>query len=120
MHSGDYSPTNTSSRCCERSVSLPCPARSPIASVSQRAPDMPPVRIAFERRLETLPLASLLPLRTIPPEWKQSVKYKRIARSVLEIGMIEPLVVAPSADQDGRFLLLDGHLRHAVLSDAGA
>jgi ParB-like chromosome segregation protein Spo0J len=80
---------------------------------------MPPVRIAFERRLEVLPLASLLPLRTIPPEWKASTKYKRIARSVLEIGMIEPLVVAPSSDQDGRYLLLDGHLRHAVLSDAG-
>jgi len=81
---------------------------------------MPPIRIAFERRLETLPLASLLPLRTVLPEWKQSVKYKRIARSVLEIGMIEPLVVAPSPDQGGRYLLLDGHLRHAVLSDAGA
>lgn len=81
---------------------------------------MPPVRIAFKRRLEMLPLASLLPLRTVPPDWKESVKYKRIARSVLEIGMIEPLVVAPAAGQGGRYLLLDGHLRHAVLSDAGA
>src|SRR5262252_1385070 len=109
---------NISSRCCEPNDYSPSPALSPIESAPRKTLNMPPVRIAFERRLETLPLASLLPLRTVPPEWKQSVKYKRIARSVLEIGMIEPLVVAPSTDQNGRYLLLDGHLRHAVLSDA--
>jgi ParB-like chromosome segregation protein Spo0J len=75
--------------------------------------------VAFERHLETLPLASLLPLRTVPPEWKQTAKYRRIATSVSEIGVIEPLVVAPSPEQEGRFLLLDGHLRHAALTDAG-
>jgi ParB-like chromosome segregation protein Spo0J len=80
---------------------------------------MASVRIAFERHLETLPLASLLLLRTVPPEWKQTAKYKRIARSVSEVGVIEPLVVAPSPEQEGRFLLLDGHLRHAALIDAG-
>ena len=77
------------------------------------------VRIAFEPRILTLPLATLLPLRVVPEGIKQTVKYRRIAKSIAEIGLIEPLVVARSPEQQGRYLLLDGHLRHAVLADAG-
>ena len=77
------------------------------------------VRIAFERRIASLPLSNLLPLKAVPPDLKQTAKYKRIARSISEVGIIEPLVVAQSTEQDGRYLLLDGHLRYAVLTDAG-
>src|SRR5688572_4595200 len=66
-----------------------------------------------------LPLSKLLPLNTVSPELKQSAKYKQIAKSVAEVGIIEPLVVARSTDQPGHYLLLDGHIRHAVLVDAG-
>jgi hypothetical protein len=64
----------------------PSPARSPTGSAPRRTPDMPPVRIAFdERRLERChwPRGPSAPCRQT---WKQSVKYKRIARSVMEIG----------------------------------
>lgn len=77
------------------------------------------VRIAFEERIETLPLSQLLPLNAVPQELKQSAKYKQIAKSVAEVGIIEPLVVARSPDQPRHYLLLDGHIRHAVLADAG-
>ena len=77
------------------------------------------VRIAFEERIETLPLSQLLPLNAVSPELKQSAKYKQIANSVAEVGIIEPLVVARSPDQPHHYLLLDGHIRHAVLTDAG-
>lgn len=77
------------------------------------------VRIAFEERIETLPLSQLLPLNAVAPELKQSAKYKQIAKSVAEVGIIEPLVVARSPDQPRHYLLLDGHIRHAVLADAG-
>jgi len=50
------------------------------------------VRIAFEERIETLPLSQLLPLNSVSPELKQSAKYKQIAKSVAEVGIIEPLV----------------------------
>src|SRR5688572_16678995 len=66
-----------------------------------------------------LPLSKLLPLNTVSPELKQSAKYRQIAKSVAEVGIIEPLVVARSSDQPRHYLLLDGHLRHAVLTDAG-
>lgn len=77
------------------------------------------VRIAFERRIQVLPLATLLPLRAVPPPIKNSVKYKQIARSIGEIGLIEPLVVARSPTQQGRYLLLDGHMRYTALVDLG-
>jgi ParB-like chromosome segregation protein Spo0J len=78
------------------------------------------VRIAFERRIAVLPLATLLPLRTVPSAIKQTVRYRRIAKSIAEVGVIEPLVVARSREHAGRYLVLDGHVRHAILIDAGA
>jgi ParB-like chromosome segregation protein Spo0J len=76
-----------------------------------------PVKVGFERSIAVLPISALLPLKAVPDEIKQSVKFKQIARSVSEVGIIEPLVVARSEDQKGKYLLLDGHMRHAVLSD---
>ncbi len=74
-----------------------------------------PVKVGFERSIAVLPISALLPLKAVPEEIKQSVKFKQIARSVSEVGIIEPLVVARSKDQKGKYLLLDGHMRHAVL-----
>lgn len=79
-----------------------------------------PIKIGFERVVAIVPLSALLPLKTVPDEIKHSTKYKQIARSVTEIGIIEPLVVARSKDQSGRYLLLDGHMRHAALVDIAA
>lgn len=78
------------------------------------------VKIAFEPRIQVLPLSALLPLRAVSGDLKASVKYQRIMRSIAEVGIIEPLVVARSEDQKGCYLLLDGHLRLAVLGDVGA
>ena len=76
------------------------------------------VRAAFETRLVSLPIADILPLRRLTDQIIGSVKYRRIARSVAEVGVIEPLVVArpkvPSA-----WMLLDGHVRLAILKDLG-
>ena len=60
-----------------------------------------PVKVGFERSIAVLPISALLPLKTVPEAIKQSVKFKQIARSVSEIGIIEPLVVARSKDQKG-------------------
>lgn len=79
-----------------------------------------PVKIGFERAVVVLPVSALLPLKTVPDGIKQSIKYKQIARSVKEVGIIEPLVVARSKDQKGRYLLLDGHMRYTALADIAA
>lgn len=76
------------------------------------------VRAAFETRLVSLPIADILPLRRLTDQIIGSVKYRRIARSVAEVGVIEPLVVA-RPKVPGAWMLLDGHVRLAILKDLG-
>ncbi len=76
------------------------------------------VRISFERKVLLLPIKAILPLRPITKRITDSRRYGRIASSIGEIGVIEPLVVT-RADKDGRHMLLDGHLRFHVLQTRG-
>ena len=77
------------------------------------------VRISFERRLFILPLKVILPLRKLQDSVKGTAKYKRIAQSIGEVGIIEPLVVAAAKEPAGAYLLLDGHVRFAILQEQG-
>lgn len=79
---------------------------------------MDEVKIAFERDLLTVPLDEILPMRKLADKVRVSVKYRRIAQSVAEVGVIEPLVVVRSPG-GGPYMLLDGHVRHAILRDLG-
>jgi hypothetical protein len=77
------------------------------------------VKIAFEQQVLLLALVDILPSRTLPPGVKETTKYRRIAASVARLGLIEPLSVArPKAG--GQYLLLDGHVRRAILLDQGS
>ncbi|SED72804.1 ParB-like nuclease domain-containing protein [Bradyrhizobium erythrophlei] len=77
------------------------------------------VRMSFEERTLVVRLADIQPLKLVSEEVKRSAKYRQIAASIAEIGLVEPPVVARSRDVSGRFLLLDGHLRLEVLKDCG-
>lgn len=77
-----------------------------------------PVKIAFEQQVLQIPIAKLLPTRTLPKGLHESVKYRRIAASVAEVGLIEPISVA--RQRDGTFLILDGHVRLDALCALGA
>lgn len=73
-----------------------------------------PIRISFEPTVIDVPLDFLLPLRPMTTRITSSRKYARVVASIAQVGVIEPLVVA-KADDDGRHMLLDGHLRlHAL------
>ena len=77
------------------------------------------IRAAFEHQLLTLPVEALLPRKQVSPGAKERVKYKRIARSIAEVGIIEPLVVSRMGKTGDGYLLLDGHLRLAAMKDLG-
>ncbi|BBO06311.1 chromosome partitioning protein ParB [Bradyrhizobium ottawaense] len=77
------------------------------------------VRMGFEERTSVVRLADIQPLKLVSEEVKRSPKYRQIAASVAEIGLVEPPVVARSRDGQTKFLLLDGHLRFEVLRDRG-
>lgn len=76
------------------------------------------VRISFERQVIVLALSQIMPLRKLSPNVAASRKYQRIATSVGEVGVIEPLVVAKQSSSS-TYLLLDGHLRFFALLDRG-
>jgi hypothetical protein len=78
------------------------------------------VSVAFEQNCVTLEITGLLPLKTLPPTLKSSQKYRQIAASIREIGLVEPPVVARDPSQPSVYLLLDGHVRIEALKDLGA
>ena len=76
------------------------------------------VKIAFEQHVLVLPLIEILPSKMLAPGLKETVKYKRIAASVAELGLVEPLSVARQSG--GGYLLLDGHVRLSALREQGS
>ena len=78
------------------------------------------VKLACQRKVQTIPLERILPIRKLNPISKRNTKYQQIASSVREVGIIEPLVVHPQTGKTDEYLLLDGHLRLEVLKDLGA
>lgn len=77
-----------------------------------------PVKIAFEQQVLQIPISKLLATRVLPKGMHESAKYRRIAASVAEVGLIEPISVA--RQKDGTFLILDGHVRLDALRALGA
>ena len=75
------------------------------------------IRMAFEASTVRVNIADILPLRAVRPALKSTKKYTQIVASIRELGIIEPPVIARRRGIDGKFLLLDGHLRIEALKD---
>lgn len=78
-----------------------------------------PVRLACEPVVKQIAIDNILPMRRVVPATRSSVKYRQIAASIREVGIIEPLIVHPQKGGDQTYMLLDGHLRLDVLQEAG-
>src|SRR3984957_529555 len=79
----------------------------------------PAVAQAFSSDCVVVSIASILPVKAIEKTAKSSHKYRQIAASIREIGLVEPPVVIQDTKDPSRYLLLDGHLRIEVLRDLG-
>jgi len=75
------------------------------------------VKTAFELKGIKLAIEKILPIKKVAPALRVSIKYKTIAASVKEVGIIEPLIVYPQNKKKGLYTLLDGHLRLDVLKE---
>lgn len=75
------------------------------------------VSMAFEPDGVLIALCDILPVKQLAATTKKSRKYQQVAASIREVGIIEPPVVARVRGAKGKFLLLDGHVRIAVLQD---
>ena len=64
-------------------------------------------------------LDKLLPSRTLRPGVRSTRRYKMIAASVREVGIVEPLIVCAQRGAGGAHVVLDGHVRLEVLRELG-
>ena len=78
-----------------------------------------PVRISFEQTIVELPMTAILPRKIITEAQKKTVKYKRIASSISEVGIVEPIVISRLEENGDTFMLLDGHVRFTIALDRG-
>lgn len=74
---------------------------------------------AFADTTVQVPVADLNALRPVTDAVRKTRKYSQIVASVREIGIVEPLVIAPDRKAKGKYLVLDGHLRLEVLKELG-
>jgi ParB-like chromosome segregation protein Spo0J len=77
------------------------------------------IRLACDPKILLLPLSVILPVRNISVGMTKTEKYRRIAASIREVGIVEPLVVYPQVNGSAHYVLLDGHIRLAILKEMG-
>lgn len=77
------------------------------------------IHLAFDRDFLTIPVAAIVPLKTLPAGAKESRSYSQVLSSIETIGLIEALVVMADAKNAGTWFLLDGHLRLEALKELG-
>ena len=77
------------------------------------------VKAAFEETGRRIAIGDIRPLKLVTDIIKKTPKYRQIAASIAEVGIVEPPVVARDRSERGKYLLLDGHLRIEVLKERG-
>lgn len=77
------------------------------------------VRAAFERDFVTVSIDAIVPLKNLRQGALESGKYGQILCSIKAIGLVEAPAVIPAQGNDGRYYLLDGHLRIEALKQLG-
>jgi hypothetical protein len=76
-----------------------------------------PAKPAFVSQTVTLRPEQLSPRKIVSAALKHTSKYRQIRASLEKVGLIEPLVVYPLADD--RYEILDGHVRAIIFQDLG-
>ena len=77
------------------------------------------VTVGFEPESVMIPITDILPLRLVEDTARKRRKFRQIAASIREIGIVQPPIVARRSGRKHKYLLLDGHLRIEILKDLG-
>lgn len=73
----------------------------------------------FEHTTLRIPISEIMPMREVSSTVRKSAKYKQIAASIAEVGIIEPPVVFRDRVNRAQYNLLEGHVRLAILLERG-
>lgn len=74
------------------------------------------INIAFQLSTIHIKADNILSSKSILKSTIYTKKYGQIKASIKEIGIIEPLIVAPTTDKK-QYILLDGHIRFEILKE---
>ncbi|ANH04011.1 plasmid partitioning protein RepB C-terminal domain-containing protein [Shinella sp. HZN7] len=77
------------------------------------------IHLAFDRDFLKIPVAAIVPLKTLPDGARASRSYSQVLSSIKAIGLIEAPVVLADPNNAGTWFLLDGHLRLEALKELG-
>lgn len=83
---------------------------------SKKPPSLPD---GFEHTTLRIPISEIMPMREVSATIRKSAKYKQIAASIAEVGIIEPPVVFRDRVNRAQYNLLEGHVRLAILLERG-
>ena len=67
----------------------------------------------------TIPVAAIVPLKTLPEEARESRSYAQVLSSIRAIGLVKAPVVMVDTEGAGTWFLLDGHLRLEASKELG-
>lgn len=76
------------------------------------------VKIAFETDTIMLRVEQIAPVKATTQAMRNTEKFKQILASIRNVGIIEHPIVAPDGE-DGKYIVLDGHLRLEALKEIG-
>lgn len=74
------------------------------------------IKPGFDKETVDLRVDQIVLFKVVNPAAHRSPKYRQILASIREVGIIEPPVVSRS---QGKYILLDGHMRVEALKDLG-
>lgn len=77
------------------------------------------IKIGFDVDTVRVHIDQISPLKIVTAALRNTEKYKQIAASIREVGIIEPPVVSLPRKGQKTYLLLDGHLRIEALKENG-
>jgi len=77
------------------------------------------IHLAFDQSFVTIPVAAIVPLKTLPEGARESRSYAQVLSSIRAIGLVEAPVVMADTKSAGTWFLLDGHLRLEALKELG-
>jgi hypothetical protein len=75
------------------------------------------VKVGFDSQTIDLRINQIIGIKVVTPAARASQKFRQIVASIREVGVIEPLVIAPQ--KAGKYILLDGHMRFEALKELG-
>jgi len=78
-----------------------------------------PVLLGCEQTVRKIEVSKILPIKRVSKGTKATRKFKQIAASIREIGIIEPIVVHEQSGAATQFMLLDGHIRLEIVKELG-